>query len=69
MIERGQEETAESAFSGVGVRQPALLDDPREKRLGQILSFFHRLPAASDIGVDRIPVRATQFLHCRGWLE
>ena len=60
MLERFQQERPETAPSRVGDVEVLLLQQAGEKFLGQILRVLPAVPLPAHVGVEGIPVDATQ---------
>ncbi len=63
MFQRREQEGAEPSAFGAQAGEIILLEETREKRLGQILGILLGVAAPADIGVERKPVGAAQFLQ------
>ena len=63
MFQRRQQEGAETAVFGAQAGEIIFPQKPREEGLGQIFRVLLRVTAAADVGVERKPVGAAQFLQ------
>jgi len=59
-LEGGEQKGAETAFARVGTLNPALLQQPGEKSLREVLRIVDGMAAPAHIGVERWPVGAAQ---------
>ena len=63
MLQRCEQERAKPPTFGAQAFEIIFFEKAREKGLRQILGVFLRVAAAADIGVEREPVGAAQFLQ------
>jgi len=63
MVENREQERTEFALLMPKVGEVVFLQQPSEELLGQILGFFWAVALSSNVGVERSPVRAAEFLQ------
>ncbi len=61
VLERGEEEGAETAFFGAEAVEVITFEETGEETLSEILGILAGVAAAADVGVERIPIDAAEF--------